>query len=54
MDNVIFRYLISLVITKKQKMRLIDVVNAYLYGQINSDIYMKTPDGFNKHVHAAL
>ena len=28
-------------------MQLMDVVTAYLYGSLDSDIYMKVPDGIN-------
>ena len=31
MDAITFRYLISLVVSEKLKMRLMDVVTAYLY-----------------------
>ena len=30
-------------------MHLIDVVSAYLYGSIDSDIYMKISEGFTLH-----
>ena len=46
MDAITFRYLISLVVSEKLKMRLMDVVTAYLYGLLDSDIYMKIPEGF--------
>lgn len=46
MDAITFRYLISLAVSKKLKMRLMDVVTAYLYGSLNSDIYMKIPEEF--------
>ena len=46
MDVITFRYLISLVVSKKLEMSLMDVVTAYLYGSLNSDIYMKIPEGF--------
>ncbi|GJX64490.1 putative RNA-directed DNA polymerase [Tanacetum coccineum] len=45
-DAITFRYLISLVVSKNLDMRLMDVVTAYLYGSLNSDIYMKIPEGF--------
>ena len=41
-----FRYLISLTIFKNLEMRLMDVVTAYLYGSLDSDIYMKILEGF--------
>ena len=46
MDAITFRYLISLAVSKKLEMRLIDIVTAYLYGLLDSDIYMKIPKGF--------
>ena len=41
-----FRFLISLAILERLKMRLMDLVTAYLYGSLDSDIYMKIPEGF--------
>ena len=46
MDAITFRYLISLAVSKRLEMRLMDVVTAYLYGSLDSDIYMKVPEGF--------
>ncbi|KAM1569796.1 hypothetical protein ACFX10_034874 [Malus domestica] len=46
MDAITFRYLISLVISKKLDMRLMDVITAYLYGELDTEIYMKVPEGF--------
>ena len=46
MDMITFRFLISLVIFEKLEMRLMDIVMAYLYGSLDSDIYMKIPEGF--------
>ena len=48
MDAITFRYLISLIVSKNLEMCLIVVVivTAYLYGSLNSDIYMKIPEGF--------
>ena len=46
MDATTFRYLISLAVSKNLEMRLMDVVTAYLYGSLDSDIYMKIPEGF--------
>ena len=45
MDAITFRYLISLVVSEKLDMRLMDVVTAYLYGELDTDIYMKVPEG---------
>ena len=40
MDAITFRFLISLVVTESLDMRLMDVVTAYLYGTLDSDIYI--------------
>ena len=46
MDAIIFRYLIHLTVSKGLEMHLMDVVTTYLYGFIDSDIYIKIPEGF--------
>ncbi|KAI3791818.1 hypothetical protein L2E82_05681 [Cichorium intybus] len=46
MDAITFRYLISLAVSENLDMHLMDVVTAYLYGSLDSDIYMKIPEGF--------
>ena len=46
MDAITFRFLISLAVSEELDMRLIDVITAYLYGSIDSDIHMKIPEGF--------
>nr|GEW21438.1 integrase, catalytic core [Tanacetum cinerariifolium] len=46
MDAITFRYLISLAVYENLDTRLMDVVTTYLYGSLDSDIYMKTPKGF--------
>ena len=46
MDAITFRFLISLAVSEELDMRLMDVITAYLYGSIDSDIYMKIPEGF--------
>ncbi|KAJ9539329.1 hypothetical protein OSB04_032062 [Centaurea solstitialis] len=48
-DATTFRYLISLVIQEGIDMRLMDVVTAYLYGSLDTDIYMKLPEGLKLH-----
>lgn len=45
-DVITFRYLISLAAAENFDMRLMDVVTAYLYGDLDTDIYMKIPEGF--------
>ena len=44
MDIIMFRYLISLSVSKGLDMRLMDVVIAYLYSMLENDIYMKVPE----------
>ena len=46
MDAITFRFLISLAVSEELDMRLMDVITAYLYGSIDSDIHMKIPEGF--------
>ena len=46
MDAITFRYLIHLTVSEGLEMHLMDVVTAYLYGSIDSDIYIKIPEGF--------
>ena len=46
MDAITFRYLIHLAVSEGLEMYLMDVVTAYLYGSIDSDIYIKIPEGF--------
>ncbi len=45
MDVITFRYLISLVVSEKLNMQLMDVVTAYLYGDLDTEIYMNVPEG---------
>jgi hypothetical protein len=47
MSGITFRYLISLAVQNHLFMQLMDVVTAYLYGSLDSDIYMKVPDGID-------
>ena len=47
MSGITFRYLISLAVQKRLSMQLMDVVTAYLYGSLDSDIYMKVPGGIS-------
>ena len=46
MDIITFRYLISLTVSEGLDMRLMDVVTAYLYGNLDTEIYMKLPEGY--------
>ena len=43
---ITFHFLISLVLFEKLEMRLMEIVKSYLYGSLDSDIYMKIPEGF--------
>jgi hypothetical protein len=43
MGGITFRYLISLVVNLNFKMKLMDVVTTYLYGNLDTNIYMKIP-----------
>ncbi|KAJ9539547.1 hypothetical protein OSB04_032280 [Centaurea solstitialis] len=45
MDVITFRYLISLVVSEKLNMQLMDLVITYLYGDLDTEIYMRVPDG---------
>jgi hypothetical protein len=45
MNGITFRYLISLVIQNHLSLHLMDVMIAYLYVSLDSDIYMKVSDG---------
>jgi hypothetical protein len=47
MNGITFRYLISLAIQKYLSLQLMDVVTAYLYGSLDSNIYMTIPDGIS-------
>ena len=46
MDIITFRYLISMSVSKRLDMHLMDVITTYLYGMLENDIYMKVPEGF--------
>ena len=46
MDATIFCYLIYLAVFEGLDMRLMDVVIAYLYGSIDTNVYMKISEGF--------
>jgi hypothetical protein len=47
MSGITFRYLISLAVQNRLSMQLMDVVTTYLYGSLDSDIYMKVPGGIH-------
>ena len=46
-DAITLRFLIGFTISEGLHMRLMDVVTAYLYGNLENDIYMKIPKGLN-------
>ena len=46
MDAITFRYLISLSTNMNLDMQLMDVVTAYLYGSLDTHIYIKILDEF--------
>ena len=46
MDTTTFQYLISLAMKENIDLHLMDVVTTYLYGSLDSDIYMKLTEGF--------
>jgi hypothetical protein len=43
MSGITFRYLISLAVQNRLSMHLMDVVTTYLYGSLDSKIYMNVP-----------
>ena len=45
MSDITFQYLISMAAGMNLKMQLMDVVTAYHYGSLDTNIYMKVPDG---------
>ena len=46
MDTITFRFLISMTVSERLEIRLMDVVTAYLYSLLNFDIYMKIPERY--------
>ena len=46
MDTIIFRFLINIDMSQRLDVCLVDVVPVYLYGSLDSDIYMKILKGF--------
>lgn len=44
MEGITFRYLIDLVVSKKLNIQLMDVVSAYLYGDLGKEIHIRVPD----------
>ena len=46
MNVITFRFLISLAISERLDMGLMNVITSYLYGSIDNDMYIKIPEGF--------
>ena len=46
MEATTFSYLIYLAVSEGLDMRMMDVVTTYLYGSIDTNVYMKIPKGF--------
>ncbi|KAL2226409.1 UNVERIFIED_CONTAM: Retrovirus-related Pol polyprotein from transposon TNT 1-94 [Sesamum indicum] len=44
-DATTLRFLISLSVIEQLQMQLMDMVTAYLYGSLDTDIYMRIPEG---------
>ena len=49
MDATTFRYLIYIADFEGLDMPLMDVVTSYLYGSIDTNVYMKIPKVFKLH-----
>jgi hypothetical protein len=47
MSGIIFRYSVSLAVQNCLSMQLMGVVITYLYGSLDSKIYMNAPDGIS-------
>jgi hypothetical protein len=47
MNGITFRYILSLTTQNCLSLQLMDVVTAYLYESLDSDIYMKVSDGLS-------
>jgi hypothetical protein len=47
MSAITFQYLISLAVQNRLSLQLMDIVTAYLYVSLDSDIYMKVPNGID-------
>jgi hypothetical protein len=45
MSGIMFRYFISMAANLNLRMQLMDVVTAYLYGTLDSEIHMRVRDG---------
>jgi hypothetical protein len=47
MNGITFQYLIYLATQKRLSLQLMEVMTAYLYGSLDSDIYMRVPNGIS-------
>lgn len=45
-DMITLRWLISFAVSYSLRMRMVDIVTAYLYGKLDKDVYMRVPEGF--------
>ena len=54
MDCSSFRYLLALAVQLSLATQLLDVVTAYLYGELDEEIYIKPPPDFIKEIPMAL
>ena len=54
MDTITFRFLISMAVSERLEIRLMDVVTAYLYGLLDFDIFIKIPEGYKCLKHTLL
>jgi hypothetical protein len=48
MSAITFRYLISLTVQNRLSLQLMDVVTAYLYGSLDSNIYIYESSSWNR------
>lgn len=46
MDSTSFRYLLSLAVQLSLETHLLDVVTVYLYGDLDTELYIKPPPDF--------
>lgn len=54
MDAIMYRYMIAFALTHKLVMNLMDVVTTYLYGILDTKIYMQAPPKFIQRVASHL
>jgi hypothetical protein len=57
MNSITFRYLISLAIQNHLSLQLMDVMTAYLYESLDSDMFIKVPDEIlvlNVHTNCSM